>query len=146
MITSGTLLIAGDAPRPRCFEVDAGLYPNAWMPVRQTLTPRQLEKELSAAGWTFFFMAGPIRAKALGFNRDKTIDAALKRGIEATRELGSNCLQIESLETRSFLGIASVRMWIRPRHIQRGTLFAGAAPAHAADIATWEPRRKVAAT
>ena len=98
MLTSGVLLIDGDALRPRCFEVEAGLHPNAWMPIKQTLTPQQLEKELSATGWTFFFMAGPIRVTAFGFDREKTVYAALKRGIQAVRQQRCNCLQIESVE------------------------------------------------
>jgi hypothetical protein len=73
MITPGELLIARDALRPRCFEVEAGSHPNDWMSVKLTLTPQQFEKELLATGWTFFFMAGPIRTTAFGFNRDKRV-------------------------------------------------------------------------
>ena len=52
MLTSGFLLIASDAPRPRCVEVEAGSYPDAWMSIKHTLTSQQLEEELSAKGWT----------------------------------------------------------------------------------------------
>lgn len=146
MITSGVLLIEGDAPRPRCFEVEADSYPNAWMSVKQTLTPQQLEKELLAKGWTFFFMAGPIRVTACAFNRDKAIYAALKRGIKATREQACNCLQIETVEMHSFVGVPCVSMSIRPRHIQRGMLFAGPSLADGTHITAHELRRNVAAT
>src|SRR5581483_6679756 len=124
MITSGVLLIEGDALRPRCFEPEAGSHPNAWISIKHTLTPQQLEKELSATGWTFFFMASPIRATVFGFNREKTVYEALNRGIQAVRRLRCNCLQIESVEMRSWLGIPYVRMSVRPRHIQKGSLFA----------------------
>jgi hypothetical protein len=126
MITSGVLLIERDALRPRCFKVEAGSHPNAWMSIKQTLTRQQLEKELSATGWTFFFMVAPIRTTAFGFNRDKTVYAALKRGIKAVRQQKCNCLQIESLEAHSLLGISYVSLSVRPRHIQKGMLFAGA--------------------
>ena len=120
MITSGVLLIEPDAPHPRCFETEADSHPNAWLLVKQTLSPAQLEEELSARGWTFFFMAGPIRVTAFGFNRDNTIYAALQRGIKAVKEQNCNCLQIESVEMHSFLGITYVSMTVRPRHIQKG--------------------------
>ena len=125
MIMSGGLLIERDALRPRCFEVEPGSHPDGWIFIKQTLTPQQLENELSATGWTFFFMAGPVRATAFGFNREKTICEALNRGIKAVRRLRCNCLQIEGVEVRFLLGIPYVRMSVRPRHIQKGVLFAG---------------------
>ena len=146
MITSGLLLIEPDAPRPRCFEVDAHSNPNAWTSIKYTLTPQHLEKELSATGWTFFFMAGPILVTAFGFDREKTVYRALKRGIRAVRQQGCNCLQIESVEMHSFLGIPRVSMSIRPRHIQRGMLFAGPSLADGVSITAHGLRSNVAAT
>ena len=146
MITTGDLLIERDALRPPCFEVEADSHPNAWIFIKQTLTPQQLEKELSATGWTFFFMAGPIRATACGINREKAVYAALNRAIKAVRQPGCNCLQIETLEMLSFLGVPYVSLSVRPRHIQKGMLFAGSAPGARADIAAAELYRRVAAT
>jgi hypothetical protein len=144
MITPGVLLIERDALRPLCFEVEADSHPNAWMFIKHTLTPQQLEKELSATGWTFFFMAGPIRATAFGFKRDKMVYAALNRCIEAVRRQRCNSLQIESVETHSFLGIPYVSVSVRPRHIQKGLLFAGPSVGDGANIAAHELRRNVA--
>jgi len=146
MITSGVLLIERDALRPRCFDVEAGSHPNGWIPIRQPLTPQQLEKELSATGWTFFFMAGPIRATAFGFNREKTVYTALNRGIKAVKQLRCNCLQIESVEMHSFLGIPYVSVSVRPRHIQKGVLFAGPSVVDEASITAHERRLNVTAT
>ena len=146
MITSGVLLMEPNAPRPRCFEIAADSHPNAWMLIKYTLTPQQLDKELSATGWTFFFMAGPIRVTAFGFDREETVYAALKRGIKAVRQQGCNCLQIESVEMHSFLGIPSVSMSIRPRHIQKGMLYAGASLADGANPTAHGLRSNVAAT
>jgi hypothetical protein len=146
MMTPGVLLIERNALRPQCFEVEAGSHPDGWMPIKHTLAPQQLEKELSGTGWTFFFMAGPIRATALGFNRDKTVYAALNRCIKAVRQQRCNCLQIESVEMNSFLGIPYVSLSVRPRHIQKGTLFADSLAGEAANIKAHELRRNVAAT
>lgn len=146
MITSGVLLIEPDAPRPRCFEIEADSHPNAWVLVKQTLTPAQLEDELLATGWTFFFMAGPIRVTAFGLNRDNTIYAALTRGIKAVKEQRCNSLQIESVEMHSFLGIPYVSMTVRPRHIQKGLLFGCPSVGDSADISAPGLRRRVLVT
>jgi hypothetical protein len=146
MIMSGGLLIERDALLPRCFEVEPGSHPKGWIFIKQTLTSQQLEKELSATGWTFFFMAGAIQATAFGINREKMLYAALNRGIKAVRQLGCNCLQIESVERLSFLGFPYVSLSVRPRHIQKGMLFAGSPLGAGADISAAELRRKVAAT
>ena len=116
------------------------------MPFKHALTPQQLEKELSGAGWTFFFMAGTIRATAFGFNRDKTVRAALNRCIKAVSQQRCNCLQIESVEMHSFLGIPYVRLSVRPRHIQKGMLFADPSAGDAVNIKPHDLRRNVAAT
>jgi hypothetical protein len=50
------------------------------------------------------FMAGPIRVTAFGFDREKAVYAALKRGIQAVRQQRCKCLQIESVKMRSFPG------------------------------------------
>ena len=113
------------------------------MLIKQTLTPGQLEKELSATGWTFFFMAGPIRVTAFGVNPDKTIYAALRRGIKAVKQQRCNSLQIETVEMHSFLGISYVSMSVRPRHIQKGLVFGGPPVGDNADISVSELRRKV---
>ncbi len=145
MITSGVLLIKPDASRPRCFEVEAGSHPNDWMSVKYTVTAQELEKELSATGWTFFFMAGPIRTTAFGFDRDKTASTALKRGIQATIQQGCNCLQIEGVETHSFLGIPYISLSLRPRRIQKGALFGGTSLGAGAEITPHALRRSVVA-
>ena len=146
MIAPGVILIEPHAPRPRCFEADRDSNPSGWTSIRYALTPHQLEKELSATGWTFFFMAGAIRTTALAFNPSKALNSALKRVIRAVKQQQCNCLQIESLETRSFLGVPYLSMSVRSRHIQRGTAFAGSSLGARTDIAVIESLRKVTKT
>ena len=122
MIMSGALLIERDASRPRCFEIEPGSHPDGWVFIKTTLPPQRLESELAATGWTFFSGDRSIRATAFGFNREKTVYAALNRCIQAVIQHGSNCLQIESVEMHSFLGVQYVSVSIRPRQIQRRAL------------------------
>ena len=125
MITPGTILMKNKAPHPQCFHIEDGWYPNAWRAVRQNLKHREFEKEIAAAGWTFFFMAHSVKAVAFGFDRAKTIATALKRVIAGVSQEKCNCLEIQAVETHSFLGIPYVRVSAFPRHIQKSVVFAG---------------------
>lgn len=125
MINPGTILMQSTAAHPQCFQFEDGWYPNAWRAVRQDLTHREFEKELSASGWTFFYIAHSIAAIAFGFARAKMIRLALKRVITRVRLEKCNSLEIEGVETHSFLGIPYVRVSAYPRHIQKGVVFAG---------------------
>lgn len=146
MITSGVLVIQPDALRPRCFQVEADSHLNGWMVVTHGLTSQQLEKELSATGWTFFFMAGPLRMTAFGFDRDRTLNAVLKRVIKAVKRQGCNCLQVESVDMHSFLRIPYVTLAARARHIQEGMFFVGPSVREEAGSSAPGARRKAVAT
>ena len=86
-IEAGSILIERDALHPKCFRLADDSWTNGWMSATHSLTPRELEKELSVTGWIFFFMAGAIRTTAFGFNRGTMVHAALKRVIAEVRQL-----------------------------------------------------------
>ena len=90
------------------------------MTVRGNPHSREIEKELSTTGWTFFFMANPIRSTSLGIHRPKMVTAALTRLIANAALQNCNCLEIEEVATRSFLGILHVSVSGHARHIQKG--------------------------
>ena len=121
MITPGTILMDKDTLRPQCLQLEADPYPNAWIPVKQNLTPNDLEKELSTAGWTFFYLASPISATAFGFNRAKMVHAALKRLIAQAKLQKCNCLEIDDVATRSFLGYAVCERLRPPASYSKGS-------------------------
>lgn len=125
MITSGTILIAKDAPHPQCFQLEDDSSANAWMRVKHNLNSHELEKALESAGWTFFYMAGAIRTIAFGFNRAKMIQAALKRLITNVKQQKCNCIEIDAVAAHSFLGMPYVSVSAHPRHIQKGMVFSG---------------------
>lgn len=125
MISPGTILMGKDTLHPQCFQLEDDPYPNAWMTVKHKLNFSQLEKELATAGWTFFYMASPVSAGAFGFNRAKMIHAAVNRLIANVKLRKCNCLEIDDVATRSFLGMAYVSVSAHPRHIQKGLVFSG---------------------
>jgi hypothetical protein len=103
MITTGTLLIEKGTSVPQFFSIGTESYPNAWMQVITNRSFPEFEKELATAGWTFFYMAGEIRTIAFGFDRQKMIDAALRRLIANVRLQKCNCLEIDKVAAHSFL-------------------------------------------
>lgn len=125
MTTAGTLLLRRDAFRPRCVNLEGGQYPDGWMAIKRSLTAQELERELTGLGWALFYMANVVRRSAFGFDRGKAADTALARVIAAVQQDGCNCLQIEAVEARSFLGLPFIRVSARPRHLQKGNFFSG---------------------
>lgn len=125
MIQPGTILINKDVPRPECFELEDRSPSDEWAAVRHTLSSLDREKELTRTGWTFFFMT-TLQAKAFGFDRAKTSSAAVKRFIAKVKLQRCNCLEIDRVDERSFLGIPYVSLSGHARHIQVGMTFAPA--------------------
>ena len=123
MVTSGNLFIERDAPRPKFFQAQDDAHHTGWLPVRHNLAPHELDSELSKLGWTFFFMANVIRKSALAFDGDKGLSTALKRVMATVREEGCNCLQVDKVETQSFLGVPYITLSAHPRHLQKSGVF-----------------------
>jgi hypothetical protein len=121
MITPGTILIEKDTIVPTFFRIGAESYPNAWMRAIRNPNIHESEKELATAGWTFFYMAGEIRAIAFGFDKQKMLDAALRRLIAKVRMQKCNCLEVDEVSTHSFLGMPYVSISAHSRHIQTGS-------------------------
>lgn len=123
-LEAGAILIKiGTAlPEPLALESDPGA--TGWTRVANHLNGRQLQKNLAAVGWTFFYMAGSIRSSAFGFERQKMVNAALKRIVAKVKLQRCNCLEIDAVATHSFLGMPYVSVSAHSRHIQRGMTFA----------------------
>ena len=140
MIAAGTLLLRRDAFRPRCVSLAGGQYPDGWMAIKRCLTAQTLERELSDAGWTLFYMANVERRSVFGFDREKAGDTALARLVAAVYQDGCNCVQIEEVRERSLLGLPFVCVSGRPRHLQSGNLFSGQSKATRTQVGATELR------
>lgn len=126
MITPGAILIEKGTLLPAPLELENESHASGWMPVANNLDRQQLENELTIAGWTFFYMAGKITTTAFGFDRQKMIHAALKRIITNVKLEKCNCLEIDDVATRSFLGMPYVSVSAHSRHIQKGLVWQAA--------------------
>jgi len=123
LITPGTILIEDGTAVPQSLMLENEAYPSAWMSLRSTLKPYELEKQLATAGWTFFYTAGGVKATAYGFDAEKSLHTALKRLIAGVRQQSCNSLEIDSVARDSFMGLPYVSVSAHARHIQRRQTF-----------------------
>lgn len=124
---SGTVLIEKSVLLPQPLQLSEDSMGIGWVQVEEELRSR-MEQTLATAGWTFFFMAHAIQTSAFGFDRQRTVDAALNRLIAIVRRKRCNSLEIDRLSIRCFGGLVRVNLSAHPRHIQMtGMVFGPAA-------------------
>jgi hypothetical protein len=122
-ITAGTILIENGTPIPEFRAPQGATYSNGWLSLGR-VARAELEKSVSQAGWSFFYMAGHSRATVFGFDPVRTMHKALKRLIAGTTAQHFNCLEISSVETKHFLGVPYVSISAHSRHIQKSLVLA----------------------
>jgi hypothetical protein len=124
-IRPGAILVKKSTilPEPLLLENDATA--TGWARVASDIDGRPLEKKLAGAGWTFFYMAGAIRTTVFGFERSSILHQALKRLFTTVTLQKCNCIEIDNVTTRTFLGIPYVSVSAHSRHIQKGMVFSG---------------------
>jgi hypothetical protein len=121
-IGPGAMLVEKSAQLPESLRLESDSTAG-WARVSNNLDGHRLETELSTAGWTFFYMAGAIGAIAFGFERQKMVHTALKRLIAKVRLQKCNCLEIDAVATKSFLGMPYVSVSGHSRHLKKGLFF-----------------------
>jgi hypothetical protein len=129
LISPGTVLFESGTLLPQFFHLESESHPSAWMSVTSSLNSHEIENELAATGWRFFYMAGEVRATAFGFDKQKTVRTALKRLIAGARLQNCNCLEIDEVAMHAFLGMPYVSVSAHSRHIQKGLVCSGQAEA-----------------
>ena len=124
MITPGAILIKKGTllPEPLRLGTDC-LQAAGWASVSNALDSHEVERKLSTGGWTFIYTAGALRTTTVGFDRAKMIHAALKRLLASVKQHQCNCLEIDDVTTRSFLGMPYISVSGHSRNIQKGVLF-----------------------
>jgi hypothetical protein len=122
-IAAGSIFIeeGGDLPNSRLLQREP--HSSGWSEV--TNVRSSLGKEIPDAGWTFFFMAGEIKATVFGFDRKKALGTALGRLIANVKGQRCNCIELTQVTDHSFLKVPYVSITAHPRHLQKGQTFAG---------------------
>lgn len=88
----------------------------------KNLDSKELERLISQAGWSFFYLAGGIEMSAFGADRERATNRALKRIITSLQAKNFNCLEITKVTAKSFLGWPYVSISAHSRHVQKGNL------------------------
>jgi hypothetical protein len=124
-IAVGDILIAGGTYLPNSLTPLGESSLAGWSACRTDLPT--VEKEIRTAGWTFFFMAGDIRATVFGFDRQRSLRSALKRLVATVKSQSCNSIEISQVIEKTFLKIPYVSVWAHARHLQegRGMAFSG---------------------
>ncbi len=113
---------------PSFFRLETSQYPGKWMSLSGGVNSGELDSNLTAAGWTFHYMAGEVRATAFGFDRQKAMHSALNKLIAGAQIQRCNCLEIDDVESHSFLGMPGISICAHSRRIQQGQFFTPETP------------------
>ncbi len=122
-ITAGNILVQEGTKLPKSLLLQSESNSNGWAAVKDARST--FEKAVQEAGWTFFFMAGEIKANVFGFDRQKARRAALKRLIADAKSQHCNSIEITRVVDKSFLRVPYVSISAHPRHLQKGMCFSG---------------------
>ena len=120
LIIDGTLLIHENTSLPDPSPGDSVSIGSGWARI---MNNHSLQKKIAASGWTFFYMAGAMRANVVGFDHNKSVRTAVGRLLAAVAQQKCNCLQIDQITMRSFCGIPFVNVLAHSRHIQQERSF-----------------------
>jgi hypothetical protein len=122
-IAAGSIFVDESTGLPNSVLLQREPHSSGWAEV--TNAHSTFGKEIPDAGWTFFFMAGEIKATVFGFDREKALGTALGRLIANVKGQRCNCIEITQVAGNSFLKVPYVSVTAHPRHLQKGRTFVG---------------------
>ena len=70
-------------------------------------------------------MAGQIKTNGFGFDKQRRLLTAVQRAIQSAQSQKCNCLEIDGVTTKSFLGVPYTSVSAHSRHIQDKGVFQG---------------------
>jgi hypothetical protein len=133
---SGTILIRESALLPAGLAIESEVSLRGWRVIKN-LDSSTLAQKIERVNWTFFYLAGEIRATVLGRDRPRTLRRAVKC-VLAKQRGEFNSLEITKVVLKRFLGIPFMSVTAHSRHIQQGV-----GPALAKDFVLRMPAAEV---
>jgi len=122
-IAAGSILVQEGTHLPQSLLLQSDAQSNGWPAIKGDRST--FEQTIQAQGWTFFFMAGEIKATVFGFDRQKALRAALRRLIGNVKSQHCNSIEITRVTTQSFLRVPFLSVTAHPRQLQKGIRFSG---------------------
>ena len=117
--SAGTILIREDTRLPANLSIESETFLPGWRVVKN-LDRSTLARSIEGANWSFFYLAGEIRATVLGRDQPATLRRAVKRVLAKQEGQKFNSLEITKAVSNRFLGIPFISITAHSRHIQQG--------------------------
>ena len=117
--TSRTILIRENTLLPAGLAVESEVFMPGWRVVKN-LDGYGLGQKIEEAKWYFFYLAGEIRAIALGREELGTLRRAVRQILAKWEGQKFNSLEITKGASKWFLGILFMSVTAHFRHIQQG--------------------------
>ena len=119
-IKPGSILIKEGTLLPETVRFASESCVSGWRLVKD-LDAWGLDRKIREAGWTFFCIAGQLRATVFGIDEQKTLSRAVEQ-ILANLELAEfnfmEIIRVASEASKRFLGVRYLTVSAQSRHIQ----------------------------
>ena len=119
----GSILLAAGTVSPSALLLQPNSFLSGWGLVKNSRA--DVETDMTGAGWKLFFLAGEMKATAVGFGEEKTLPAALHRLGNMAQRLKCNGFEITRVTRSLFLGLTRVTVTGHARHLQKGDQLQG---------------------
>jgi hypothetical protein len=116
-IRIGTILIEEGVIFPDSLLVDSQPYSHGWRIVKE-LDGYGLDRKMSEAGWTCFYMADEIKGSAVALGGEKSLSKAVNQILTKLKLERFNSLEITKVDTKRFVGLPHTIVTAHARHIQ----------------------------
>jgi hypothetical protein len=119
-IKPGTIMIKEGTLLPETLRFESEPCVPGWRLVKD-LDGCGLDRRIREAGWTFFCLAGQLRATVFGIDEQKTLSRAIEQILANLESAQFNCLEImrvTSEASKRFLGVHYMTVSGQSRHIQ----------------------------
>ncbi len=127
-IAIGSIWMEDGIRMPDLLPVQHEFHASGWTAMNGTCS--SFEKEIEAAGWTLFYMAGEIKVTVFGPEADQNLASALKKLIKDVKAQHFNGVEITGVARKSFLKVPYIRVTAHARHLQMGATYSGTPQFH----------------
>jgi hypothetical protein len=117
-MTAGKILVREGTELPGAMRLESEPYAAGWRLVKN-LDGDGLGRQIHEAGWTFFCLAGDIKAITFGIDEQQMVCRAVQRILAKVESEKFNSLEITRAANQRFLGVPYASVSARSRHIQK---------------------------
>lgn len=116
-VEAGRIFIREGTPLPETLRIESEPYMSGWGLVKDFDGDR-LGRQIQETGWTFFCLAGHLRATVFGREKQNVVRSAIRQMLTKLKSERFNSLEITEVVSKRFLGVPYVTVSARSRHIQ----------------------------